>query len=1182
MVNDDTRLYIAELLEARLDERKMPAVFKASAHYFKRTLKDGAVPSVYVVQRILEEMGCLAMAEAGSKWKYLASIKAFCTAIADAGTIHKDKVQTLGVQYPEYNDDASIKCHRRLMFGIGKVLQSDGSSLLLVCQHLVKDIINSYNFIYGGDEGIDSSDDEDDPEVAKRRGMTTYDVPEGLIRPDEDSEDEITAQRMREQDDWDHQPREGMMSLAEVLCTICATLSDHGEHVMWNHLIPWFNKIAGKRGEIQAWVKATFVRRDMAAACLGVKGHCVLMTAARTTFSVLPDYHVMFAGQLSEIVIASNDVYKSKWVDFHTSKPVKIRSADMRCLPVALRERIARLAFGDLAVDFAVLSRKGFFCFYHKLAKGTERAMTAIALEEELIRKELGVDPTVTNLVAKNGSLTTAIIVSASKAGGRTQYHDESLSKGKIMGSIRKHMAEEEADDAVKHDKIHHTRIMGSRGDVAIMDAALGTLRFMRCEAKWNLEALIRAFAGGSVTNSLDRSLLWAIADVTTDAVLKVMVFLFFAIVHPFHKFCEHPASTQLDMRDATLDYRDVLVRCTTHVGPIEDLDGWLLQPAKGKTALLKICFHDRVYGKNSQERRELAMSFVFGKARGSKCPAREGEVGEDAAHVRETRILNKAAAGFVASLDNLTGEGQGENGWGGELLTCALDSKYAKKAAKVAAAAVNCEGFVGEVSYCRGRNPQQKMRNLHFQLMMGEVGLCAKLRFLQKHYEQLFHEIMARARAFRRIHVPRIKAREKTKLKVKEKALDVDLQKSQALMEKRDEEKDKREKVATSYGRTLRWATMCTGLRKHGTHTFPGTASLVVHERFIKEMLQELFGRTTGTRASCWKCVHLQAKGKCCDWLNEKLEMFHKVHKCNTIPELQPVFYPAHRLGSGVVAIRKHAGVELQAWQLAKNLAQVQKYYMTHGSPIRFEQDQSTHEVRDEVYAEHDALRAWVKGQIASTGHDDTSGLYNVCYDDDAGLDMSTNLQPQKIVSTLEYIAEQSEERELDVLEDACHVASAVAAIVWKNEDTAGLDFAQRASGAHARQEKKKAAKEKAAKATAARRAKRAAQAAAAAEAEEVAMEVEANAPTPSPTLPTSPTRTGDPLASSTSSGGEAPTLPPSSPPPEAPLVVVSSVPSPAPAPAEEPRQGRRVRKKTSQWRPDDAAGEDQWSHKG
>ena len=37
-------------------------------------------------------------------------------------------------------------------------------------------------------------------------------------------------------------------------------------------------------------------------------------------------------------------------------------------------------------------------------------------------------------------------------------------------------MAKEEAEDVVKHDKIHHTRITGSRGDVAIMDAALGTV----------------------------------------------------------------------------------------------------------------------------------------------------------------------------------------------------------------------------------------------------------------------------------------------------------------------------------------------------------------------------------------------------------------------------------------------------------------------------------------------------------------------------------------------------------------------------------------------------------------------------------------------------------------------------------------------------------------------------------
>ena len=140
MVNDECRLYLASLLQAKTTERQMQSVFLASAFYFERTLK-GQPPSVFVMQRVLEEFGCLALAELGSKLKFWLKHKYPQHLHGDAATAGDQELQTLGTGRAVFNDKGEVDHFERRFDGYVDSIRDHGETTTREAMKLVQDAI---------------------------------------------------------------------------------------------------------------------------------------------------------------------------------------------------------------------------------------------------------------------------------------------------------------------------------------------------------------------------------------------------------------------------------------------------------------------------------------------------------------------------------------------------------------------------------------------------------------------------------------------------------------------------------------------------------------------------------------------------------------------------------------------------------------------------------------------------------------------------------------------------------------------------------------------------------------------------------------------------------------------------------------------------------------------------------
>ena len=1023
MVNDECRLYLASLLQAKTTERQMQSVFLASAFYFERTLK-GQPPSVFVMQRVLEEFGCLALAELGSKLKFWLKHKYPQHLHGDAATSGDQELQTLGTGRAVFNDKGEVDHFERLMFGIQKLYSHKSDRVINVCKYLIRDPIDAYNFIYGGDEGLNDSDDEDDVREATG-GSACYNAPQGMIGVDEDSEDERELEDANEKPggEYDHQDREGLLDLRSVLQGFMSCVSDHGEHVMWKELVPWINDVAGMRKEIRKalgilqlrvgevgveqevafergvkWDKKCPISHD-----LDHKGRKVCWPdrlrpcdAHLDNDANLDEGRQRWAEQPLKFSTHEDVAYDSGHFNtmstWYTNKPLH-RVQKKPILPTHIRKLIMQLAFKE-ELEFVFLSRKGFFCWYHKLAKGTEKGMARIALLENKLRIQIGTDKHNTNLSAENGSFTCAVILSITKLVGRTQYHDETISKGKLAGGVRDHTG---------HQKIHFARILGSRGDMSMLDAALGCLRIMRDQSgRYNLEGLVKAFCGKCDTQ-LPRALLYATNDLIVDATLKVFIFLFFVVVHPFHKYVEHPASSQYDMREASDQYRKALVTLQDYRG--DSLKGephwWLQSDTYGKTCMMELSYHVRVLGKDSQERRDLALTYVY------------ADFG-DTESVRKRQckyqvlLMNEAAKGFLESLDSLTSEK-----WGGEMLKARPGSRLEHRSKHVPSSTSETEGFVGTVSNVRGRNKNQKIRNLSFQVLMGEVNVCGKARMLLQERPRKFYRTMARCREYRKILLPRMKRRDKAQKEEKIRELDAYLYNSDRLRRLREEKATGFEDFMRSWATILVRATRATSRRRHGEHTFPVHAGLPVYKEFLQGLLLAKFG---GFDEESVRDGDESRK-----YMHRVMLSFANVHKVHKIArkrgneEVLQGYYARKCEGKckgkdkgmckGKLELGKCKGnlkcegnhacgsqnkMKLSLKVLMHNVSVSSRYFLINGSPNAWEHEGDMYEILAPVLACYDVNKPWGSGVVCCIGVEATASLYNIAWDDDEPLAVS------------------------------------------------------------------------------------------------------------------------------------------------------------------------------------------------
>ena len=1085
MVNDECRLYLASLLQAKTTERQMQSVYLASAFYFERTLK-GKPPSVFVMQRVLEEFGCLALAEVGSKIKFWLKHKYPQHLHGDAATAGDQELQTLGTGRAVFNDKGELDHFERLMFGIQKLYSHKSDRVINVCKYLIRDPIDAYNFIYGGDEGLNDSDDEDDVREATG-GSACYNAPQGMIGEDEDSEDERELEDANESGEYDHQDREGLLDLRSVLQGFMSCVSDHGEHVMWKELVPWINDVAGMRKEIRKALGILQLRVGEVGVEQEVSFEGGVKWDKKCPLSLDLDHkgrHVCWPDRLRPLCSSSDDdddectcsasgschwhveENRATWAEqplrFSTHEDVAYDSGHFNpmstwytnstsihrwqkkpILPTHVRKLIMQLAFKE-ELEFTFLSRKGFFCWYHKLAKGTEKGMARIAQLETKLRIEIGTDKHNTNLSAENGSFTCAVILSITKLVGRTQYHDEKISKGKLAGGVRDHTG---------HQKIHFARILGSRGDMSMLDGALGCLRVMRDKSgRYNLEGLVKAFCGKCDTQ-LPRALLYATNDLIVDATLKVFIFLFFVVVHPFHKYIEHPASTQYDMREASDQYRKALVTLRDYRG--NSLKGephwWLRRDTYAKTCMMELSYHVRVLGKDSQERRDLALTYVY---------ADFGET--ESVRKRQCKyqvlLMNEAATGFLESLDSLTSEK-----WGGEMLKARPGSRLEHRSKHVPSSTSETEGFVGTVSNVRGRNKNQKIRNLSFQVLMGEVNVCGKARMLLEHRPRKFHRMMARCREYRKLLLRRMKRRDKAQKEEKIRELDAYLYNSDRLRRNREEKKTGFEDFMRSWATLLLRATSATSRRRHGEHTFPVHAGVPVYEEFLQGLLLAKFGgideesvkeadearsymarvmlgfanvhkvhkiaRKKGNEEVLQGYYSRKCEGKCKGKDKGMCKGKLELDKCKGSPKCE-----------GNFACGSQNKNRLTLKKLIHNVAVSSRYFLINGSPNAWEHEDDMYEILTPVLACYDVNKPWGSGVVCCIGVEATASLYNIAWDD--GSVISVNVPAVRIIAQdgVRQRRAQLDEEHVDFLVTNEGVAGMQGAKKYKEECAQGV----------------------------------------------------------------------------------------------------------------------------------------------
>jgi len=162
--------------------------------------------------------------------------------------------------------------------------------------------------------------------------------------------------------------------------------------------------------------------------------------------------------------------------------------------------------------------------------------------------------------------------------------------------------------------KVHHERLVGSRGDAGIFGNALPTLLLLLDAGKWGLNGVLEVLAAVK-ENKLYGSLKHVIGDQLVYAMLRVMVFLNVTLFRPVHTFSQHPATTQAQMVKVWVEYRDAIreLQGATWTELREEQDWWRDEE---HTMVMAVAEHERVLHVNRAEkikaRREHAMKECF------------------------------------------------------------------------------------------------------------------------------------------------------------------------------------------------------------------------------------------------------------------------------------------------------------------------------------------------------------------------------------------------------------------------------------------------------------------------------------------------------------------------------------------------------------------------------------------
>ena len=225
---------------------KLGVETKKETKHREQCADEGVVCDAYMgkatVQRTLEEVGGLALAE------FCAMLLSWCKegspigVIADAATVGENKVQAIGfVRKTTKNGKVEFE---RLMVGFSKTLIADDEHLFCACHELLQDMIDAYNFIYAEvdvDDGKFTETNTGMNQNAECVGQDGNHVPSVL-----------PEQRMSRLP----------VALKDVIPHIKFSISDHGETALINKVMPFFeaetNLVAAEKSLFVAKVLARF------------------------------------------------------------------------------------------------------------------------------------------------------------------------------------------------------------------------------------------------------------------------------------------------------------------------------------------------------------------------------------------------------------------------------------------------------------------------------------------------------------------------------------------------------------------------------------------------------------------------------------------------------------------------------------------------------------------------------------------------------------------------------------------------------------------------------------------------------------------------------------------------------------------------------------------------------------
>jgi hypothetical protein len=501
MISDDARLIVGSLHEELVFGNRMAAMADNLAGMFGVEVKDSFV-SRGTTQNVQKEGGCIAMACGAVILKMWVKSNSKIGIICDGATIGDKHYQAVGFVRPVMDAEGNVLRFERVVIGCGAALFHDGKATFELTMQMLGDMVDAHNFILCGESVAGSKEKREDRRKQNGQSNSTRETIHANEEPvGRGAAFAYVKNHVTGGVDVGTLDFTTPLRLHDLVFGLCGTISDHGEHVIKNHLVPHFELLARekiqreraqKRIDFLVWMNKRFT----------VKDH---MTGQDKTISI-------------------------EWQKMWMREGFDQEDPDI--------------------VPYQELSNLIFYCDWHKICKNIEYSLNGIGSAEEdlnLAGALLG-----TNLSKRRdtGALITSIIHTMSKFLGRGK-HDESLSKGKLFAQLR----ELEGEIQIKM-----ARLNGSRGSSGYYECAWGCLQYMLDAGDFGLQQiLVGTCRGKADKGKLNEALGKAGMSELVKDILRSMVFFQVLFWRPMITYVQNDRTTKHDTIRIWRDYKMVL-----------------------------------------------------------------------------------------------------------------------------------------------------------------------------------------------------------------------------------------------------------------------------------------------------------------------------------------------------------------------------------------------------------------------------------------------------------------------------------------------------------------------------------------------------------------------------------------------------------------------------------------------